>query len=327
MVITSKGFSMNETREPVRIYVGAAESEQLAFRVLEHSIKRHTGLEVEMRTIDNSLAAAPSDVRYLPYTNFSYGRFAIPKLAGYQGRAIYMDSDMIVFRDIGELWSTPFNGAKILVEETNPATDKGKITAVMLMDCAALTWDPDEIVAGLGARYDYNELMSMAPLLSAGMLQDRLPVGWNALDYIDENTRLLHYTKVRTQPWVYTDHPLGYLWVDEIRMMLDSGVLEPGYIQQQVKQKFIRPSLLLELGITELDKGTLSPQEMARYDMSRGFIIQQQLYERKLARRLAKLEHQRQTDPVGFARERRKRRWRKLIRHPLRFLTDPMMRV
>jgi len=318
---------MNETREPVRIYVGAAESEQLAFRVLEYSIKRHTGLEVEMRTIDNSLAAAPSDVRYLPYTNFSYGRFAIPKLAGYQGRAIYMDSDMIVFRDIGELWNTPFNGAKILVEETNPATDKGKITAVMLMDCAALTWDPDEIVAGLGARYDYNELMSMAPLLSAGMLQDRLPVGWNALDYIDENTRLLHYTKVRTQPWVYTDHPLGYLWVDEIRMMLDSGVLEPGYIQQQVKQKFIRPSLLLELGITELDKGTLSPQEMARYDMSRGFIIQQQLYERKLARRLAKLEHQRQTDPVGFARERRKRRWRKLIRHPLRFLTDPMMRI
>ena len=167
----------------------------------------------------------------------------------------------------------------------------------------------------------------MAPLLSEGMIQDRLPLGWNALDYFDENTRLLHYTKVRTQPWVYTDHPLGHLWVDEIRMMLETGALEPGDIKNQVEQKFIRPSLLLELGIVELDRDTLSPVEMARYDKSRGFIIQQPLYERKLARKLAELEHQRQTDPEGFVRERRKRRWRKLIRHPLRFLTDPMMRI
>ena len=208
---------MAENQETVRIYVGAAESEQLAFRVLEHSIKRHTGLEVEMRTIDNRLAPTPTDVRYLPYTNFSYGRFAIPKLAGYQGRAVYMDSDMIVFRDIGELWNTPFNGAKILVEKISPAADKEKLTAVMLMDCGALPWDPDEIIAALGVKYGYEELMSMAPLLSADMIQDRLPLGWNALDHFDENTRLLHYTKVRTQPWVYTNHPLGYLWVDEIR--------------------------------------------------------------------------------------------------------------
>ena len=319
---------MATNQEPVRIYVGAAESEQLAFRVLEHSIKRHTGLEVVMRTIDNRLAPTPSDVRYLPYTNFSYGRFAIPKLAGYQGRAVYMDSDMIVFRDIEELWNTPFNGAKILVEKITPAADKEKLTAVMLMDCSALPWDPDEIIAGLGARYGYEELMSMAPLLSADMIQDRLPLGWNALDHFDENTRLLHYTKVRTQPWVYTGHPLGYLWVDEVRRMLDSGVLQAGYIQQQVEQKFIRPSLLIELGLSAEHKGKqLSPQQLSRYDKSQGFIIQQQLNERKLARKLAKLDHQRQTDPEAFLRERRKRRWRKFIRHPLRFLSDPMMRV
>lgn len=319
---------MSENQDTVRIYVGSAESELLAFRVLEHSIKRHTRLEVEMRTIDNSLAPPPPDARYLPFTNFSYGRFAIPKLAGYQGRAIYMDSDMIVFRDIEELWNTPFNGAKILVEMVTPAADKEKLTAVMLMDCAALQWDPEEIVAGLGVNYDYEELMSMAPLLSEGMLQDRLPLGWNALDHVDDHTRLLHYTKVRTQPWVYTDHPFGDLWVDEIRIMLDSGVLEAGYIQEQVERKFIRPSLLIELGLSEQHKGKQwTPQALARYDKSRGFIIQQQLNERKLARKLAKLEYQRQTDPEGFLRERSKRRWRKFSRHPVRFLTDPMMRV
>jgi len=319
---------MTENQDPIRIYVGCAESELLAFKVLGHSIKRHTDLDVEMHTIDNSLAPTPSDVRYLPYTNFSYGRFAIPKLAGYQGRAIYLDSDMIVFKDIAELWNTPFNGAQILTEKTNPHTDKEKITAVMLMDCSALQWDTEEIVAGLGVKYDYDELMSMAPLLSEGMLQDRLPVGWNALDYFDDNTRLLHYTKVRTQPWVYTNHPLCYLWTDEIRIMLDSGALEPGYIREQLERKFIRPSLLIELGLSDQHKGKqLSPKELARYDESRGFIIQQQLNERKLARKLARLEHQQQTDPEGFVRERRKRRWRKFTRHPVRFIKDPMMRV
>ena len=319
---------MSENQDTVRIYVGSAKSELLAFRVLEHSIKRHTNLDVNMRTIDNSLAPVPSDMRYLPYTNFSFGRFAIPKLAGYQGRAIYMDSDMIVFRDIEELWNTPFNGASILVEKINPATDREKLTAVMLMDCAALPWDPDEIVAGLGVKYDYNELMSMAPLLSAEMIQDHLPLGWNSLDHFDDNTRLLHYTKVRTQPWVYTDHPLGYLWVNEVRMMLDSGALQADYIRQQVERKFIRPSLLIELGLSDTHKGKqLSPPQMARYDKSQGFIIQKQIYERKLARKLARLEYQRQADPESFARERSKRRWRQFIRHPLRFMKDPMMRI
>jgi hypothetical protein len=78
---------------PVRVFVGAHETENLAFRVLEYSIRRHTNLPVEMRTIDNSLAPSPKDDRSLPYTNFSYGRFAVPKEAGYQGRAIYMDSN------------------------------------------------------------------------------------------------------------------------------------------------------------------------------------------------------------------------------------------
>lgn len=235
---------------------------------------------------------------------------------------------MIVFRDIEELWNTPFNGARILVEKITAATDREKLTAVMLMDCSALPWDTAKIVAGLGVDYDYDELMSMAPLLSAEMIQDYLPAGWNSLDHFDDNTRLLHYTKVRTQPWVYTNHPLGYLWVDEIRMMLESGALQADYIRQQVERKFIRPSLLIELGLSEAHKGKqLTPQQLAHYDKSQGFIIQQQLNERKLARKLARLEYQQQADPAGFVRERSKRRWRKFMRHPLRFMKDPMMRV
>ena len=170
--------------------------------------------------------------------------------------------------------------------------------------------------------------MTLKPLLPGDLLQDRLPLGWNALERFDENTRLLHYTKVGTQPWMYTDHPYGHLWTDEIKLMLDSGVLDPNDIREQVERKFIRPSLLIELGLSEEHQGKqLTPAELATYDKSKGFVIQEQLQERKLARKLAKLEHQKQTDPEGFRRDRSKRRLRKFIRHPVRFLRDPIMRL
>jgi hypothetical protein len=312
------------SREPVRIFVGAHPTEALPFKVLEHSIKRHTRLAVEMRTVDNSLAPTPTDVRFLPYTNFSYGRFAIPKLVGYRGRAIYMDSDMLVLADIAEVWNAPFDGAKILVEKvTDASRGKGRLTAVMLMDCSELRWDPEEIVARLGIDYDYEELMSVLPLLKEGELQDRLPVGWNSLDAMDEHTRLLHYTRIKTQPWVYPCHPLGHCWIDEVKMMLADGSLSPEWLREEVAQGHVRPSLLLELDLSERKGGrSATPGQLLKHDRQRGYVIHQKLFEWMAERKAARRAYERETDPEGF----RRRRWREFRRHPLKFLLDPRAR-
>lgn len=314
---------------PVRIYVGAHETERLAYKVLEYSIRRHTALPVEMRTIDNSLVPRPKDDRFLPYTNFSYGRFAIPKLAGYAGRAIYMDSDMIVFRDIAEIWNMPFDGAKILVEKITDSTrGKGRLTAVMVMDCEALRWDPAEIMDGLGSKYDYSELMSVRPLLKEGDIQDRLPVGWNSLDEYTGETRLLHYTKIKTQPWVYPGHPLGHLWVDELRQMLRQGVVTEAEVRDEVKSGHVRPSLLTELRLDDRSAGAEpSPDQLLKIDRKAGFVIHKKLYDDMARKRRARLEHERQTDPDGYRKRRRRRLWENFHRHPIRFFTDPEMRL
>ncbi|MEZ5582611.1 MAG: glycosyltransferase [Candidatus Competibacteraceae bacterium] len=316
---------MNTIEQPVRIFVGAHETELLAFKVLEHSIKRHTSLAVDMRTVDNSLAPPPPDTRFLAYTNFSYGRFAIPQLMGYQGRAIYMDSDMLVFKDIAELWSTPFNGAKILVEKKSAASEgKGRLTAVMLMDCQALDWRPEAIVAGLGSRYDYEELMSIYPLLNEGDLQDRLPLGWNSLDEVTDHTRLLHFTKIKTQPWVYPAHPWGQLWINEVKMMLDNGALSPAFIKDEIAQGHIRPSLLLELGLSHQHPGmTLSAKALAKYDKQAGYVIHQKLFEAMAQRKQAKLAREQELDPTGFRKRQTRRRIRRFLRHPVKFLINP----
>lgn len=320
---------MSHTDEKIRIFVGAHTGEQLPYRVLEHSIRRHASLDVEMRLVDNSLAPEPPDARFLPYTNFSFGRFAIPKLAGHAGRAIYLDSDMLVFRDIAELWNTPFEGAKILIEQITPrSTDENRRGAVLLLDCAALQWDPERIIKRLGIDYDYDQLMTLRPLLEEGDLRDLLPYGWNSLDERNEHTRLLHYTRIKTQPWVHPAHPLGGLWVDEVRLMLETGATTEAFIRDEVAKGHVRPSLLSELGLSGAgDERRMQAAELFRIDEEAGFVIHAELFAALKRRKLATLAHEEAVDPSGFRRRRLRRRLRRFVGHPVRFLTDPDRRL
>jgi len=318
---------MNNKQGTIKIFVGTSEVELIALKVLEHSIKRHTKDVVEVTKIDNSLAPEPPDARFLPYTNFSFGRFVIPQLTNYEGRAIYLDSDMIVFKDITELWNTPFVNAKILIEKTNPLSDKEKTTAVMLMDCSKLPWKIESIISNFGKEYDYEELMSMKPLLDDGDISDSLPIGWNSLDHFNEETRLLHYTKIKTQPWVYPCHKLGKLWVDELKMMLDSGVIDADLIKQQVAVGNIRPSLLIELSLLSgYENKEMSEKELLKHDQQSGFVIHQKLIQRNKERKQTQWEYEKKTDPEGFKKRQRFRQWRTFRRHPLKFIFNASKR-
>src|SRR5215471_10266945 len=106
--------------ETIEIFVGADRSQLMAVAVLEHSIRRHTGRRVQVCPLIDLDLPEPRDIRQGSRTNFSFARFAIPELAGYAGRALYLDADMLVFRDIGELWDIPFEGATVAIQEGVP---------------------------------------------------------------------------------------------------------------------------------------------------------------------------------------------------------------
>jgi Glycosyl transferase family 8 len=279
------------TDSTIRVFCGADRSQHLAFRVLEHSIRRHASLPLQIRTIDNTLAPEVDDPRYAPYTEFSFGRFAIPELCAHQGRAIYLDSDMLVFRDIAPLWNLPFGDAKLLIEIGGLARrDKGKQAAVMLLDCTRLHWDVAQIVAGLGRDYSYNELMSLSPLLSDGEMAEAIASGWNDLDHYDAaQTSLIHYTQIRTQPWVYAGHPHADVWFAEVALMLTEGALTVADLEQEVRLGFLRPSALLELGL--IDGHPLANVEVLRkHDRECGYVAQARLLERFRLRKRAMAE-------------------------------------
>ena len=64
-------------------------------------------------------------------TGFTNYRYAIPALAGNQGRAIYNDVDQIYLADPAELFDAPMGEAAVL-------SINDKETSVMLLDCEKL---------------------------------------------------------------------------------------------------------------------------------------------------------------------------------------------
>ncbi len=279
--------------DPIRIFCGSDRSQQLPFQVLAHSIQRHTRRALEIRAIDNGLAPMPIDPRQAPYTEFSFARFAIPALCDHAGHAIYMDSDMLVFADIGELWDTDMAGASIAIEVGSRSRDsRSKSAAVMLLNCAALDWQVESIVLELGRHYDYNELMSIDPLVADGQMRELIVDGWNDLDdYQSGSTRNLHFTKIQTQPWVYAAHPRGQLWVDEAARVVAAGVVSAAAIVEEVRLGYARPSLLLQLGIDASGATTATPvrdtDALLAHDRNAGFVAHRMLVARKADRKRA----------------------------------------
>jgi len=135
--------------------------------------------------------------------SFTPLRFMPPELMGYQGRAVIMDPDIFAVRDVNELLERDMQG-KAIMAVARAGHNKRRYyiaSSVMLLDCCKLThWKCEE---------QFNEMFEMKrdylPWISLE-LEDRSTIGllepeWNHFDTLNENTKLLHNTKRRTQPW------------------------------------------------------------------------------------------------------------------------------
>ncbi|MGE5271356.1 MAG: glycosyltransferase [Thiohalocapsa sp.] len=282
------------------VFVGTDRSQLLAVAVLEYSIRRHTRETVRVFPLIDLDLPEPKDLRHGSRTNFSFARFAIPALKGYRGKGLYLDADMLVFRDIAALWRLPFDGATILIQgELSPQimksnkigapTTRKKQCSVMMIDCAAAKWHAPTIIEGLDGQYTYDQLMSEMCILREEQVGYTLPFEWNSLEYYDENTCLIHYTDMHTQPWVSTENGNGYLWLAEVRRMLNEGVLTWTALQTEIDLGYFRPSLIDELN----DPGALEgwseerAQQLAAIDAHAGFVKHAEVYARKKARAAA----------------------------------------
>ena len=259
---------MSSPGTPVRIYVGTDRSQEIAFRVLGASIRRRTQLPVEVHSLGGLALPEPPDPAHRARTGFSFARFAIPELAGRTGRAIYLDADMLVLKDIAELWTLPMGDAKVACQEELPdgiartapvpGARRRKQCSVMVLDCARLDWDAAEIIAGLGPRYTYEQLLGDLCILSESEISYGVPTRWNSLEHADDTTCLLHYTDMMTQPWVHAGNPNGWLWSREVRDLIAAGEMDAEFVRGEIAAGYVRPSMARELALP-LD-GPLPPE-------------------------------------------------------------------
>jgi hypothetical protein len=256
-------MSVESLVDPIRIFVGADDSQMVAAHVLEYSIRKHTQHPVQFFCMRNMPVPPPKDPKNRPGTGFSFNRFLIPKLTGYKGKALYIDADMLVFDDIAKLWNTPFNGKLVLCSSQNEVPTgweggnnndhgegrywtPGRQMSVMLMDCSKLNWDIERIVEGLDRNeYTYKQLMAEFCILPEDAIADTIPNEWNCLEWYEEGrSQLVHFTVVPTQPWKNDKSPIRELWEDAYREALAAGAVPMSLVEESVERKLVKASLL-----------------------------------------------------------------------------------
>jgi hypothetical protein len=258
-IVAARGLDYAPLVEPMRVFVGADRSQMVPACVLEYSIRKFATGPVEVTPMVDIPVPIPKEPRNRPRTGFSFSRFLIPKLCGYRGRALYVDSDMQVFTDLAELWRIPFGDQKVLCTNQprppqwndNHGFQPGRQMSVMLLDCSRLDWDIERIVQGLDqGSFTYENLMFDMCLLQPHEIEDRIPPRWNCLEHYEPgDTSLLHFTVVNTQPWRNDLSPLRGVWEECYREAMAAGAVVPDEVQAGIAARWLKPALAEALAL------------------------------------------------------------------------------
>lgn len=253
-IALTKGLRMERANEePVNVYVGCEPPQALAARVLEHSILRHTNHPVRIKRLDQCVSREKSSVP--GRTPFSMQRFWIPELNQFQGTAVYLDSDMLVYHDIRELLSLRNPDAAVSSAGVRPGSDRRPQYSVMVIDCKRARWDAD-LIQRLASKEYESTMFQFEFEPSKDMC---LPHQWNSLEYLDADTRLVHFTDMDRQPWIATDNALTPKWMDALFAAMADKFVSFDELVQDVQRGWIRPGLLWQAEYGERD-----PQRLPR---------------------------------------------------------------
>jgi lipopolysaccharide biosynthesis glycosyltransferase len=220
------------------VVIGSSREQKLPSLVLEHTIQKHASAPVRVLHTYDMTFPVPKDPKNASRTGFSFARFAIPKMVGFEGLGLYLECDQIVFRDVTELFQLPFNGATVLRPKNQ--------ASVILIDCNSVRWEVEGVVGGLDAgSYSYSDLMEKLCVEAPFKISCSIPSEWNSLEkYEPGKTALLHYTNMAIQPWRKWGHPLTSLWIGELAEAIKQGKIGLRIVEEEVRSRHVVPQVL-----------------------------------------------------------------------------------
>lgn len=208
----------------IRIFVGCAPNGEDAESqaVLEYTLRKNSSEEIQIEWMrmshdPESFWHGWATERWP--TPFSAFRWGIPARCGYEGKAIYMDSDIIVNGDIASLWRQEIPSGKIVL-----AKHGGRL-CVSLWDCAAaqkVLWPIEKIKA------DPTSHREMGMRIKSSGAVGQFSGDWNCLDgegFSDLTLpQAIHYTDMSCQPQL--KHALPRLQAAGLKHWFD-GTVKP----------------------------------------------------------------------------------------------------
>lgn len=205
--------------DPIKVFIGFDSREDVAVNVLTDSIQARSSKPVQIGQVRLTQLESVyhRSTHRLQSTEFSFSRFLVPWMCGYQGWAIFMDADILCQGDIAELWDLRDERYAVQVVQHNHNCTPGlkfqgmpqspyqrkNWSSVMLFNCARCkALSPHYVNTASGLEL-HQFGWTKTDVIGA------LPPQWNVLVGVQEvpdDARLLHYT-------------LGGPWFEDCRSM------------------------------------------------------------------------------------------------------------
>src|SRR5687767_11991546 len=161
--------------------------------------------------------------------SFTVLRFMPPGLMNYEGRSLVVDPDVFCVSDVSELLGRDMGGRAILARLRSRTKPGIYASSVMLLDNARLKhWKVEENFEEMFAfKRDYMKWigLELEPPENIGELESV----WNDFDQLTPETRMVHNTRRKTQPWK-TGLPVDY------RPPEKAGSLKPANVLHRVRR-------------------------------------------------------------------------------------------
>lgn len=221
----------------MKIFVGWDSREDIAFKVCESTLLKHTSIPLEIKPIkqsemrDRNLYWREHDP--LSSTEFTFTRFLVPYLAGYDGWAVFMDCDFLWRGDVSTVLDYCDNQKSVMVVKHNyNPPEKRKMDGAVQTQYPRKNWSSFMLINC--GHPDVKKNLTLDTVNSAtGLYLHRLqwtenkhigelPIAYNYLEgWHDKNDcpnpLAVHFT--RGGPWFrdYMNVEYGDEWIKEAR--------------------------------------------------------------------------------------------------------------
>jgi hypothetical protein len=190
----------------MRVFVGYDKRQPVAYHVLAHSILSRASEPVSI----TPLIIDQLPINRVGLTEFTYSRYLVPFLCNYEGRAMFMDADMLCLTDICELFHTAPSHA-VSVVSVSRGFERPSLMFFNNAFCKGLT--PEFIETGSPNNLEWAEHLGS------------LDREWNYTCGYDpqiDNPKIVHFTQGIPCFEETKNLPFAEKWNEEFRQMISS---------------------------------------------------------------------------------------------------------